>query len=100
MPLTTAVPGLQALLAAVRRRLRLAWTVATGQLVAPLLAGAVLALVLIGRYRPWAWPEPAAVAFFLLALVALVVAGVALRVSPGVTARAADRGLQTGDAFA
>ncbi|MGH9002121.1 MAG: hypothetical protein ACRDYV_03230, partial [Acidimicrobiia bacterium] len=96
MPLTTAVPGLQSLLAAVRRRLRLAWTVATGQLFAPLLAGAVLVLVLLGRFRPWAWPEPAAAAFFALALLALVATGIGLRVSPAAAARAADRGLETG----
>ncbi len=100
VPLTTAVPGLQSLLTAVRRRLRLAWTVATGQLVAPVLAGTALVLVVVGRLQPWAWPEPAAVACFALALVALVVTGVVLRISPSMTARAADRGLETGDAFA
>ena len=48
------------LLAAVRRRLRLTWTAATLQWVAPAVALVALGLVLVGRVRPWAWPEPAA----------------------------------------
>jgi hypothetical protein len=51
-----------ALLAAVRRRLRLAWGVATAELVAPVVAGVALMLVVVGRFRPWSWPEPAALA--------------------------------------
>ena len=90
----------QELLDAVRRRLRWAWAIATAQWLAPAVALAALALVLAGRMRPWAWPERAA-----LVIVGLVVLGVALlalvvRIPPLLAARAADRGLRTGDAFA
>src|ERR687898_367288 len=69
-------------------------------LILAAVALAALALVLAGRMRPWAWPERAA-----LVMVGLVVLGVALlalvvRIPPLLAARAADRGLRTGDAFA
>lgn len=88
------------LLYAVRRRLRLAWALATVQLVAPAVAAAALVLVLIGRVRPWSWPEPAAVAVAGAAMLTVVAAALAVRVPITVAARAADRGLATGDAFA
>ncbi|MGH9280266.1 MAG: hypothetical protein ACRD12_19465, partial [Acidimicrobiales bacterium] len=88
------------LLVAVRRRLRVAWILATAQLVAPAIAAGALVLVLVGRVRPWGWPEPAAAVLGVAAVVGLLVAGVALRVPLPVAARAADRGLATGDAFA
>ncbi len=88
------------LLSGVRRRLRLAWGVATAQWLAPAVAAVALALVLAGRVRPWAWPEPAALALVAVAVVALVVASLVVRVPLLVAARAADRGLGTGDVFA
>ncbi|HEX2118320.1 MAG TPA: hypothetical protein VHF91_03985, partial [Acidimicrobiales bacterium] len=90
---------MNALLTGVRRRLRLAWGVATAEVVAPLLAGVALLLVLVGRFRPWSWPEPAALVLSGAAAVCLGLAVVALRIPMTVAARAADRGLATGDAF-
>ena len=87
------------LLTAVRRRLRLAWGLATAELVAPVVAGIALVLVVVGRLRPWSWPEPAALALAVGGAAALALAVVALRIPPMVAARAADRGLATGDAF-
>ncbi|HZI38099.1 MAG TPA: hypothetical protein VFF24_07315, partial [Acidimicrobiia bacterium] len=91
--------GFGPLLLAVRRRLRLAWALATGQLFAPLLAVLLVLLVVVARLRPWTWPEPVALVLGAIALPALVAAALLLRVSPVVAARAADRGLETGDAF-
>ncbi|MDQ6724658.1 MAG: hypothetical protein M3066_00555, partial [Actinomycetota bacterium] len=87
------------LLAGVQRRLRLAWAVATAELVGPAVAGLALLMVLVGRVRPWAWPEPGALALAGAAVAGLGVAVLALRVPDAVAARAADRGLVTGDAF-
>ncbi len=87
------------LLAGVRRRLRLAWAVATAELMAPVVAGLALLLVLVGRVRPWSWAEPAALGVALAGVLGLAGAVVALRVPVTVAARAADRGLATGDAF-
>lgn len=70
------------LLAGVRRRLRLAWGVATGQWLAPAVAVVALGLVVAGRLRPWAWPEPAAVGVAVAAVVALVVAALAVKGPP------------------
>ncbi len=67
------------LLAGVRRRLRLAWGVATAQWIAPAVAGLALALVLAGRMRPWAWPEPVAVGLAVVAVAALVVAALVVK---------------------
>src|SRR6266508_950669 len=83
-----------ALLQGVRRRLRVAWGVATG------LLAAALVLVLIGRVRPWAWPEPAALGLGIAAAAALVLAAALIRVPLPLVARAADRGLDTRDVFA
>lgn len=51
-----------AFLRRMRRRLRLVWAWATAAWVAPAVAGVALAAVVVGWLRPWAWPEPAAVA--------------------------------------
>ncbi|HVF13558.1 MAG TPA: hypothetical protein VM942_03105, partial [Acidimicrobiales bacterium] len=88
------------LLSGVRRRLRLAWGVATAQWLAPAVVGAALALVLAGRMRPWAWPEATAVGLVAVAAVGLVIASLVVKVPMLVAARAADRGLGTGDVFA
>lgn len=88
------------LLARVRRRLRGLWLVTTVVWLAPLLAGVALALVLLGRFRPWGWTDVAAVAVVLAGLTAIAVVAIALRVPDAVAARAADRGLDTRDAFA
>ncbi|HEX6382740.1 MAG TPA: hypothetical protein VF180_15970, partial [Acidimicrobiia bacterium] len=63
-----------ALLGAVRRRLRLAWALATGQLLAPLIGILLLLLVFLARLRPWTWPEPAALVLGAAALPILVAA--------------------------
>ncbi|MGH9113063.1 MAG: hypothetical protein ACRDZN_12325, partial [Acidimicrobiales bacterium] len=88
------------LLVAVRRRLRWTWALATAQRAAPAVALVALALVVAGRFRPWAWPERAAVGFAVVALLAVAVSAVAIRIPTLVAARAADRGLRTRDAFA
>ncbi|MEW6472905.1 MAG: hypothetical protein AB1679_11590, partial [Actinomycetota bacterium] len=90
---------MNALLDGVRRRLRVAWGLATGQLFAPLVGLGLVLLVLAARVRPWTWPEPVALVLGLVSIPVLVGAAMLLRVSPAVAARAADRGLQTGDAF-
>jgi hypothetical protein len=87
------------LLAGVRRRLRLAWAVATAELLGPVVAAVALVLVLVGRARPWTWPEPGALAVGAVSAAGLLVTTVLLRVPETVAARAADRGLATGDAF-
>jgi hypothetical protein len=92
--------ALRSLLRAVRRRLRLAWSLATAQRWLPGVVGAALVLVAAGRWQPWAWPEPTALGLVAAAVLALAGATVALRVPVTVAARAADRGLATGDAFA
>lgn len=92
--------ALATLLAAVARRLRLAWAVATGQLWLPVFGGIAVALVAVGFLRPWGWPEPAALVLAVVAAVGLVVRGATLRVPRRVAARAADRGLGTKDVFA
>lgn len=87
------------LLVAVRRRLRVAWAVATGQLFAPVLGILLIVLVLMARLRPWTWPEPMALVLGVVAVPVLVGAALLVRVPLPVAARAADRGLDTGDAF-
>jgi hypothetical protein len=72
---------------------------ATAELLAPVIAGVALLLVLVGRIRPWTWPEPGAVLVTAAAVAGLALATVLLRVPDAVAARAADRGLATGDAF-
>jgi hypothetical protein len=90
----------EAFLRAVRRRLRLAWAVATGQLVVPAALGAAVLLTVAGRLRPIGWADPAALAAVCTAVVGLAAAALSRRVPLSVAARAADRGLGTHDAFA
>ncbi|HAP76152.1 MAG TPA: hypothetical protein DCR14_08730, partial [Acidimicrobiaceae bacterium] len=72
---------------------------ATAQLVAPLVAIGALALVLLGRLTDAPWAEPAAVGVVAVALLAIVGYAALRRVPDSVVARAADRGMQTKDAF-
>ena len=88
------------LITAVRRRLRLTWTAATLQWAAPAVAIAALALVMIGRLRPWAWLEPAALVVAVVVVVGVAIGAVLVRIPDLVAARAADRGLHTRDALA
>ncbi|MGH9244973.1 MAG: hypothetical protein ACRD29_11780, partial [Acidimicrobiales bacterium] len=88
------------LLVSVRKRLRLTWAAATAQWLAPAVVGGALVLVAVGRFRPWAWPERGAVVLLAGLGIALVVMAVAIRISPAIAARAADRGLRTKDTFA
>jgi hypothetical protein len=88
------------LLAAVRRRLRWTWTVATLHWVGPAVALVALGVVLVGRLVPWAWPERTALAVPVLVVVAVVVVARAVRIPDIVAARSADRGLGTHDALA
>lgn len=88
------------LLVAVRRRLRWTWTAATLQWVGPAVALAALVLVVAGRLRPWAWPEPAAVVVAVVAVLAVVAVARVVRIPDMVAARAADRGLDSRDALA
>lgn len=91
---------LSAFLARVRRRLRGLWLVSTVVWFAPVVAGAAALLVAVGRVRPWAWPETAAIAVAGVAAVAVVIAAFVLRVPDSVAARAADRGLGSRDGIA
>ena len=81
-------PRVSSLLAAVRRRLRVAWASETVQLAAPWVAAAALALVITARFVPWTWPEPAAIVAPLGAIVAIVVWAAVQRVPQVVVARA------------
>lgn len=89
--------GLSRVFGIARRRLRIAWLVATGENAVPVVGAVAVALVLIGWLAPWRWPEPAA--FGLSAGVALALVGYALafRVSDFKVARALDRGLEAND---
>lgn len=91
---------LSAFLARVRRRLRGLWLVSTMVWFAPVVAGAAALLVAIGRVRPWAWPETAAIAVVGIAAVAVSITAFVLRVPDSVAARAADRGLGSRDGIA
>ena len=84
----------------VRRRLRWAWALTTLQLLAPAIAVAALFFVLLGRLQPWAWTEPAAAVAVIAGVAAVGVGAALLRIPVPLAARAADRGLGTGDAFA
>jgi hypothetical protein len=87
-------------LAAVARRLKLAWGFATGQALGPLVAVLALAAVGFGFLAPVWWAEPLAIGMGAAAAVAVFVWAVLLRVPEPVAARAADRGMATKDAFA
>ncbi|MEZ5216645.1 MAG: hypothetical protein R2715_08655 [Ilumatobacteraceae bacterium] len=90
----------RALLDAVRRRLRLAWAVATLQAFAPMVLVSAVALVLLGRFWERAsWAEPAAIGIVVGFVLLVAVAALAVRIDQRLAARAADRGLQTKDAF-
>ncbi len=83
-----------AFLAAVARRLKVAWGFATGQALAPLRRrGGALAAVGFGFLAPVGWAEPLALGIGVSAAVAVLVWAVLLRVPVPVAARAADRGL-------
>ncbi|MEQ1872450.1 MAG: hypothetical protein ABL953_01885 [Ilumatobacteraceae bacterium] len=88
------------LLDAVRRRLRLAWAVATLQVVAPMVAVAALAFVVAGRMFDLPYSDVAAL--WMVAGVVVLIGGYAMfcKVPEMLVARAADRGLATRDAFA
>jgi hypothetical protein len=91
--------ALERFLRRMAHRLRLVWAVATASWVAPATAVIALVLVAVGRLVPWRWPEPAA-----LVVVGTVLAGIAgwalvQRLPAPAVARAADRGLSTGDSF-
>jgi len=88
------------LLRGVGRRLRLAWGFAWVQLLAPVVVVTALALVIIGRVRPWGWTEPVAIAVTVAGVVAVAIGALTLRIPLGLSARATDRGLATRDAFA
>jgi hypothetical protein len=84
----------------VRRRLRLAWALATAQWALPALAASVVALLLLARMRPWLWPTRAAAVALVGGLLVVVVAAVVVRIPNLVTARVVDVGLGTKDALA
>ncbi len=90
--------GLARVFAVARRRLRLAWLVATGELTLPLVSGAAVGLVLIGWFVPWRWPEPAAAVVVVASIAVLAAGAVLLRLSDFTVARALDRGLSGHDA--
>ena len=92
--------ALRPLLLSVRRRLRVAWAVATAQLLAPVVAAIALLLVLLGRLTDLPWAEPAALWLAVGAALAVALYALLRPVGDPVVARAADRGLRTGDAFA
>ncbi|MEQ1702805.1 MAG: hypothetical protein ABMA25_22070, partial [Ilumatobacteraceae bacterium] len=84
----------------VRRRLRVAWALTTLQLFAPIVALGALALVLAARFFDLPWAEPAALVLVGAAVVGVLVYAAVCKVPDMIVARAADRGLQTRDAFA
>ncbi len=86
-------------LSSMARRLRLVWAWATAAWVAPAVAALALGLVAIGWMVPWAWPEPAAIAVTTAVAVAVLVWAVVQPLPGHLVARAADRGLRTGDSF-
>ncbi len=87
------------LLHAIRRRLRVAWAVATMQVVAPLVAVAALGLVLAGRTLDIAASDVIALWMVVGVAVLIVAYAVLCKVPDALVARAADRGLRTRDAF-
>lgn len=92
-------PEVERFLSSVTRRLRRAWAAHLAGVVAPVAAVLGLALVILGRLRPWSWPEPAAVAVVLAAIAVWVLGTFVRRIAPWQAARAADRSLATGDAL-
>ncbi|MGH9021838.1 MAG: hypothetical protein ACRDV9_01840, partial [Acidimicrobiia bacterium] len=101
LPRLSLKPGaFSYLLVGVRRRLRLAWAVATLVRLAPGLGLAALALVFSGRLFPLPWTDAAALTLVALSLAAVVLQAALLTIPLLVAARAGDRGLATGDVFA
>lgn len=101
LPRLSLEPGaFSSLLVGVRRRLRLAWAVATLVRLGPGLAMAALGLVFAGRLFPLPWTDAAALTLVALTLAAVVLQAALLTVPLLVAARAGDRGLSTGDVFA
>ncbi len=88
------------LLGPVRRRLRVSWALATLQILAPFVALAALLLVVVGRLFDVPWAEPAALLCTAGVALAVVVCAAIRHVPTLLVARAADRGLDTRDAFA
>jgi hypothetical protein len=84
----------------VRRRLRLAWGVATAQWMLPALAGSIVVLLVMARLRPWLWPTQAAVIVLAFGFLAVAVAATVMRIPNLVAARAVDVGFGTKDALA
>lgn len=81
------------------RRLRLVWAWATAAWLAPATAAIALVLVAVGWLVPWTWPEPAAIGVALAVVAGLLAWAVLQPLPQHLVARAADRGLQTGDSF-
>lgn len=91
---------MSAFLRLIRRRLRLAWGLATSTWLAPAVATGVVVFVLVGRLQPWTWPDRAALALAIGVPLAILVAAIAIRLPDLAVARAADRGLTSKDTFA
>ncbi|MGB5756765.1 MAG: hypothetical protein WBM50_07615, partial [Acidimicrobiales bacterium] len=91
--------GLGRVFSVARRRLRLAWLTATGELALPTAAAAAVGLVLLGWLVPWTWPEPVALVAMVGTAVVLVGYAVLFRVSDFKVARALDRGLGSHDSI-
>jgi hypothetical protein len=90
---------MNALLIAVRRRVRVVRAVALLQHALPLAAAVGLLLVALGRVRPLSWPEPAALVLGVAVAVGVAVWGVVASVPLRAAARVTDRSLGTHDAF-
>ena len=88
------------LMTGVRRRLRVGWAIATAESVGPVVMLVILLCSALGWVTAWASADRAALAAFAIATGVLVVGALAIRIPPLVAARAADRGLETSDAFA
>ena len=91
---------IESFLGRLRRRLRLVWAWATTAWVAPVVATVVVATVAVGWLLPWGWPEPAAFGVLGVVLSLVGVGAAVQRLPSAAVARAADRGLATGDSFA
>ncbi|MGB3734243.1 MAG: hypothetical protein WA964_04750 [Ilumatobacter sp.] len=99
-PTVDDVPSVLAdLLRRVRRRIRLAWSLATAERWAWPCAALVLGLILAARAVSWGWLQPAALAVLVAAAFALAVGASMIPLEPDAVARSADRGLGTHDAL-
>ncbi|MBT8239751.1 MAG: hypothetical protein KJN63_00820, partial [Acidimicrobiia bacterium] len=86
-------------LAAMTRRLRIVWAWAFTGWIAPPVVGVALLLVVVGWLVPWGWFEPAAVGILAAVLIAIIATALLRPLHRLRAARAADRGLKTGEAF-